>query len=135
MSVFFLLIRRPPISTRTDTLFPYTTRFRSADQQATGQLIGRSLVLDQRAVGGIAEQALVTDQPGQPPMIGQAVIEGERQAGILEAALGLVLPQAAALGLQRRDAEEGLGIFVIGPGGRDFQLGRPPGRESVGQYW
>src|SRR3546814_706262 len=26
---FFLIIRRPPISTRTDTLFPYTTRFRS----------------------------------------------------------------------------------------------------------
>src|SRR3546814_9531327 len=25
----FLMIRRPPISTRTDTLFPYTTLFRS----------------------------------------------------------------------------------------------------------
>src|SRR3546814_957301 len=28
---FFLMIRRPPRSTRTDTLFPYTTLFRSAD--------------------------------------------------------------------------------------------------------
>src|SRR3546814_19185386 len=27
---FFLIIRRPPRSTRTDTLFPYTTLFRSA---------------------------------------------------------------------------------------------------------
>src|SRR3546814_1650545 len=27
---FFLMIRRPPGSTRTDTLFPYTTLFRSA---------------------------------------------------------------------------------------------------------
>src|SRR3546814_7860228 len=27
--VFFLMIRRPPISTRPDTLFPYTTLFRS----------------------------------------------------------------------------------------------------------
>src|SRR3546814_20022802 len=27
--VFFLKIRRPPRSTRTDTLFPYTTLFRS----------------------------------------------------------------------------------------------------------
>src|SRR3546814_8531137 len=27
--LFFLMIRRPPISTRTDTLFPYTTLFRS----------------------------------------------------------------------------------------------------------
>src|SRR3546814_3382976 len=30
--VFFLMIRRPPRSTRTDTLFPYTTLFRSADR-------------------------------------------------------------------------------------------------------
>src|SRR3546814_4019930 len=29
MFVFFLSIRRPPRSTRTDTLFPYTTLFRS----------------------------------------------------------------------------------------------------------
>src|SRR3546814_6605107 len=30
---FFLMIRRPPRSTRTDTLFPYTTLFRSPDDQ------------------------------------------------------------------------------------------------------
>src|SRR3546814_9185978 len=29
MRCFFLMIRRPPRSTRTDTLFPYTTLFRS----------------------------------------------------------------------------------------------------------
>src|SRR3546814_7146047 len=40
--IFFLMIRRPPRSTRTDTLFPYTTLFRSAvardigDQRAGG---------------------------------------------------------------------------------------------------
>src|SRR3546814_15295742 len=28
--VFFFMIRRPPISTRTYTLFPYTTLFRSS---------------------------------------------------------------------------------------------------------
>src|SRR3546814_12639240 len=28
-TVFFLMLRRPPRSTRTDTLFPYTTLFRS----------------------------------------------------------------------------------------------------------
>src|SRR3546814_4107903 len=32
---FFLMIRRPPRSTRTDTLFPYTTLFRS--QEADGE--------------------------------------------------------------------------------------------------
>src|SRR3546814_12035346 len=29
ITFFFLMIRRPPRSTRTDTLFPYTTLFRS----------------------------------------------------------------------------------------------------------
>src|SRR3546814_1966835 len=29
--IFFLMIRRPPRATRTDTLFPYTTLFRSFD--------------------------------------------------------------------------------------------------------
>src|SRR3546814_18250492 len=32
--IFFLMIRRPPRSTRTDTLFPYTTLFRSQPRQA-----------------------------------------------------------------------------------------------------
>src|SRR3546814_3140014 len=32
---FFLMIRRPPRSTRTDTLFPYTTLFRSRNSQET----------------------------------------------------------------------------------------------------
>src|SRR3546814_6167178 len=31
------MIRRPPRSTRTDTLFPYTTLFRSPVRQGTGQ--------------------------------------------------------------------------------------------------
>src|SRR3546814_9773024 len=30
--LFFLMIRRPPRSTRTDTLFPYTTLFRSSSE-------------------------------------------------------------------------------------------------------
>src|SRR3546814_7192243 len=34
--IFFLMIRRPPRSTRTDTLFPYTTLFRSASRRAPG---------------------------------------------------------------------------------------------------
>src|SRR3546814_13204567 len=34
---FFLMIRRPPRSTSTDTLFPYTTLFRSAAGLRVGQ--------------------------------------------------------------------------------------------------
>src|SRR3546814_4156399 len=33
--IFFLMIRRPPRSTRTDTLFPYTTLFRSLTSGAS----------------------------------------------------------------------------------------------------
>src|SRR3546814_15933930 len=33
--LFFLMIRRPPRSTRTDTLFPYTTLFRSSEVGVT----------------------------------------------------------------------------------------------------
>src|SRR3546814_8332003 len=33
MLFFFLMIRRPPRSTRTDTLFPYTTLFRSVNDR------------------------------------------------------------------------------------------------------
>src|SRR3546814_11276104 len=35
-SFFFLMIRRPPRSTRTDTLFPYTTLFRSYPLESLG---------------------------------------------------------------------------------------------------
>src|SRR3546814_6863426 len=34
--LFFFMIRRPPRSTRTDTLFPYTTLFRSLNARARG---------------------------------------------------------------------------------------------------
>src|SRR3546814_20349786 len=43
------MIRRPPRSTRTDTLFPYTTLFRSAVAEAAG---GRVVVLGTPAEEG-----------------------------------------------------------------------------------
>src|SRR3546814_20923112 len=36
-SLFFCMIRRPPRSTRTDTLFTYTTLFRSASSNEVSQ--------------------------------------------------------------------------------------------------
>src|SRR3546814_7952654 len=44
---FFLMIRRPPRSTRTDTLFPYTTLFRSGG----GVDVGRAVRVCARASG------------------------------------------------------------------------------------
>src|SRR3546814_13099337 len=37
VTVFLLMLRRPPRSTRTGTLFPYTTLFRSLD----GRILGK----------------------------------------------------------------------------------------------
>src|SRR3546814_9590144 len=42
---FFLMIRRPPRSTRTDTLFPYTTLFRSAGAEAAEAVQRSDMVL------------------------------------------------------------------------------------------
>src|SRR3546814_15872646 len=47
--VFILMIRRPPRSTRTDTLFPYTTLFRSS-VVAFDQLDSTVMQLAQRGV-------------------------------------------------------------------------------------
>src|SRR3546814_17279672 len=43
------MIRRPPRSTRTDTLFPYTTRFRSVDPG--GWRTGRQVLLPASCLG------------------------------------------------------------------------------------
>src|SRR3546814_2111367 len=46
--IFFLMIRRPPRSTRTDTLFPHTTLFRSTSwsTRSTGCSTPRSAMTD-----------------------------------------------------------------------------------------
>src|SRR3546814_20809597 len=72
LSVLFLMIRRPPTSTRTDTRFPYTTLFRSRDDQRALALARRAdevedarrLVLDGR-VDGVERQLLVRIERGQ----------------------------------------------------------------------
>src|SRR3546814_2023010 len=54
---FFLMLRRPPRSTRTDTLFPDTTLFRSICRkfQTPGVLIGLS-VIDNLAIAAMADR-------------------------------------------------------------------------------
>src|SRR3546814_2003720 len=39
------MIRRPPRSTRTDTLFPYTTLFRSAKAKTINKYLGKDFVV------------------------------------------------------------------------------------------
>src|SRR3546814_10935030 len=48
------MIRRPPRSTRTDTLFPYTTLFRSATPKAAAKPAARHSVPEAAAVAAVA---------------------------------------------------------------------------------
>src|SRR3546814_5769010 len=55
---FFLMVRRPPRSTRTDTLFPYTTLVRSAGQPAAVvDIIGVEQILPGVEIIVIADRA------------------------------------------------------------------------------
>src|SRR3546814_2049917 len=50
---FFLMIRRPPRSTRTDTLFPYTTLFRSPDRACRAKSAPLKQAVDHRGVEAV----------------------------------------------------------------------------------
>src|SRR3546814_12025037 len=54
---FFLMIRRPPRSTRTDTLFPYTTLFRSEAASLQGISIGKVSIAAMMLSAGLAGAA------------------------------------------------------------------------------
>src|SRR3546814_14498335 len=58
---FFLMIRRPPRSTRTDTLFPYTTLFRSGGAEAARETLKDWWLAHwpalERAIGAAAVQS------------------------------------------------------------------------------
>src|SRR3546814_18992630 len=68
--MFFLMIRRPPRSTRTDTLFPYTTLFRSVGRRAPGAGLGPRAGNQRAAWGGGGRVDPCTwsrGRPAQPP--------------------------------------------------------------------
>src|SRR3546814_19065031 len=103
------MIRRPPRSTRTDTLFPYTTLFRS------------------RTEAGLFDCAVARHDRTDPPQVERAEIH-DRIADD-DARIGGIVrdrvehgPQASGLGILAHDARvENL----------DREIGRASGRESV----
>src|SRR3546814_14531047 len=118
--------RRPPRSTRTDTLFPYTTLFRSqclwrahhlADgfgAACRGQMPGRGRMLDGDALGPqeIGELAAIVVQDDQRPVL---------------------LPVQRPDALQRGDlasAHDAAGEGQADGGGL-FEIGRVSSRERV----
>src|SRR3546814_13606845 len=125
--VFFLVIRRPPRTTRTDTLFPYTTLFRSrraddVDAAVEGEhhrLLGR---LEQRPRHDVETHVA----EGRSDDVGTAIVPvlahlGDEQFGLA--------PHAA---FDRRDAVEHLLPAVVAFIGRGISTEeRRGGKEGV----
>src|SRR3546814_13651300 len=117
---FFLMIRRPPRSTRTDTLFPYTTLFRSHCQ----------------AVAASFRWQVEVDDFGQLPFQQrhEHFVQGYAQNGWFVgrlAGIGAVVNGLAAHGdaLYGKDRKPILLVVITG-----MEIGRASCRERVCQY-
>src|SRR3546814_18838545 len=120
------MIRRPPRATRTDTLFPYTTLFRSGEKAASVRRLHRTSL-----------SAETIDGPSRAKPLHHIL------AGILTLSAGWKPPLGDTLaGHLRRDLdEESLDIGCIADDGwftkcaDSFeQIGRASCRERVCQY-
>src|SRR3546814_14709671 len=128
----FSMIRLPPRSTRPDTLFPYTTLFRSEDKQGRAKAACRwhhrrcegsrssAIYLQESRVG---QGKMAKSAPPQPTSPGQdssphqAALPG-RQAGVTDSATYASAPDAA------RYAVTTVGRSVLGA----FQVRMDPSR-------
>src|SRR3546814_15174845 len=107
---FFLMIRRPPRSTRTDTLFPYTTRFRSV----AGAEVAREGVEDDQA--RLAEGA---DELGHDRLeLGAAGLVGQRGGGAGKVERVLAQVHAVGDGAGGEAAIQSVVALVVGGGQR-----------------
>src|SRR3546814_2310056 len=86
------MIRRPPRSTRTDTLFPYTTLFRSAVRRVLLDDPGRAAGKHQERAVPDVRRGLQVVEPGQRLGGGRAAVRaeggGDQQAFVVRAAPG-----------------------------------------------
>src|SRR3546814_17199685 len=96
------MIRRPPRSTRTDTLFPYTTLFRSIGAEQVDILDG-ALALGIGAFGGDRPErldVLAEERPGADHHLEAVVVWRIVRPGDHDPAVGLQLVDRE---IQRRD--------------------------------
>src|SRR3546814_14005890 len=124
---FFLMIRRPPRSTRTDTLFPYTTLFRSPqvlDRMQRRQRIVAQAVAVERLLGEI--EACAGGKAGK--------VEGE----VLGKAQVLVIAQAVELqeGTRHQRLEEAVALARLLRAGQsaEQESGRASCSDRGSQY-
>src|SRR3546814_16631528 len=124
------MLRRPPETTRTDTLFPDTTLFRSADGSLVGrsgqaEKISRITMVDIAAPAGFSDprvHVLVGDI-SDPAVVAQAITPDTQSIFHLAA---IVSGQA--------EVEFELGMKINFDATREIQIGRATCRERVCQY-
>src|SRR3546814_12834231 len=116
------MIRRPPVSTPTDTRFPNTTLFRSIVQIVIGEIGGRAagavqpgqaiVVAVGTAIGIILRPAVIDPKVKVQP-VGERIVEAADESVILdrrdqEVAPILALGKAAVRSEERRVGKEGV---------------------------
>src|SRR3546814_15434916 len=115
------MIRRPPRSTRTDTLFPYTTLFRSGRDERQRARIGQ---VDQRRLGrlfgGVAAPREFYIEPS-----------AEQGFELLDIIIGRGLLLVGEQPRERALAAAGQADQPVGPARKRRQVGRAAGREGV----
>src|SRR3546814_14749018 len=110
------MLRRPPRSTRTDTLFPYTTLFRSA---LLDDLAIEGAIVCGLSVGGLIAQGLYASRPelvsglvlcDTAHKVGTAEMWNTRSAAIEKG--GLASIAEAILDIGRASCRERVGKYV-----------------------
>src|SRR3546814_13325266 len=109
------MTRRPPRSTRTDTLFPYTTRFRSRDDGFGKHRADREFHRHHRAGDSVAPFGFGLGALGVD-------LAGERQRVRLQRGDRIDEIEPAMLAVARGDAEAGDDHRVVG-----VEIGAHPG--------
>src|SRR3546814_13593149 len=112
------MIRRPPRSTRTDTLFPYTTLFRSGWLPPNRK---RRPPFPRAQTASAAAHKMSRSVRSSPPILLHALLRRLMAQAIIS--LGLLLPRTNAVPIGRRN---------YGPGKAEALRGQhfSPGREQ-----
>src|SRR3546814_13295962 len=118
------MIRRPPRSTRTYTLFPYTTLFRSAALNLSSRVVGEGRGGERQCRPG-QDRALVDERAG-------ARVDGKRTTGLQEGVVSNRARSQAGAICQDIAAEARESDTERRARARDCQLGtRDVGRAAV----
>src|SRR3546814_17406171 len=125
------MIRRPPRSTRTDTLFPYTTLFRSLFGVSTPpeSVTGDLLDLQPRTID--PEQSLEVRLAEAERLRAEAELRQQRAAGRLDPAIGLGVRHVRETGDVALVGGLSMPLPIFD---RNQEIGRASCRERVCQY-